>query len=152
MKKGSLTKIATRCHFSSFDVTGCHSLYHWLSFVVTCCTSYCTTGRHSLYHSLSLDVPLVWLFINDPEKSMIFISEISIIIKKNKLCLKKYSCDLFLPELRQFLAWKRSFLKIYLGGRRGDCPWPPLPPAHVPIIAMYFVCTWPEKESVSCNY
>ena len=129
MKKRSLSKIATLCYFSSFDATGFHSLslivslvvirYHSLSLVVIRC--------HSLYHSLSLDVPLVWLFINDPEKSMIFISEISIIIKKNKLCLKKYSCDLFLPELRQFLAWKRSFLKIYLGGGGVTAPGPPFP-------------------------
>ena len=141
LKKGSLTKIATLCHFSSFDVTSCHSLYHWLSFVATRCTSHCTTRCHSLYHSLSLVihchslyhllslyVPLAWLFINDLEKSMIFISEIrSIIIQKNKLCLKKYSCDLFLPELRQFLAWKRSFLNISLGGGGVTASGPPSP-------------------------
>ena len=152
----SLSLLVIRCHRLSLVVPlvviRCHLLYqllyHWLSLVVPLVVIRC----HSLYHSLSLDVPLVWLFINDPEKSMIFISEISIIIKKNKLCLKKYSCDLFLPELRQFLAWKRSFLKIYLGGGGVTAPGPPLPPAHVPIIAMYFVCTGPEKESVSCNY
>ena len=77
-KKGSLAKITTRCHFLSFDVTGCHSLSlavplvvirwhcctthcHSLSFVVTRCTTRC----HSLYHSLSLDVPLICLFINN---------------------------------------------------------------------------------------
>ena len=64
-EKRSLGKIATRCHFSSFDATGfhslslvvplvvtrCHLLYHSLSLVVIRC--------HSLYHSLSLVVPLV---------------------------------------------------------------------------------------------
>ena len=70
-KKGSLAKITTRCHFLSFDVTGCHSLslavplvvirwhllYHSLPFVIIRC--------HSLYHSLSLHVPLICLFINN---------------------------------------------------------------------------------------
>ena len=58
--------------------TRCHSLYHLLyyslSLVATRCTTHlfsfvvsrCTTGCHSLYLSLSLDVPLVCLFINDP--------------------------------------------------------------------------------------
>ena len=48
MKIGSLAKIATRCHFSSVDVTGCHLLYHLLSFADTPC--------HLLYHSLSFVV------------------------------------------------------------------------------------------------
>ena len=61
LKKGSLVKIATCCHFSSFNVTGCHSLYHLLPFVVT----HCHLLYHSLpfvvthCHSLSLLVPLV---------------------------------------------------------------------------------------------
>ena len=45
--KEKLTKMVTRCHA--------------LSLVVIRCTTRC----YSLYHSLSLDVPLVYLFIND---------------------------------------------------------------------------------------
>ena len=47
LKNGSLAKIATGCHFSSFNATGCHSLSLVVPLVVIRC------------HSLSLVVPLV---------------------------------------------------------------------------------------------
>ena len=48
-----VTRYTSRCHLLSLVVTRCHSLYHSLSIVVIRC------------HSLSLNVPLVYLFIND---------------------------------------------------------------------------------------
>ena len=52
-KKGSQPKL-------SLVVTFCHSLYHSLSFVVTCCATHC--------YSFSLYVPHVCLFINNQIK------------------------------------------------------------------------------------
>ena len=65
---------------------------------------------------------------------------------------KKIFVRFIFARIAPIFGLKTFFFKDLFGGRRGDCPWPPLPPAHVPIIAMYFVCTGPEKESVSCNY
>ena len=52
-----LPLVVTRCHSLSFAVTRYTSCCQLLSLVVIRC--------HSLYHSLSLNVPLVYLFIND---------------------------------------------------------------------------------------
>ena len=73
--------VVTRCHSLSFAVTRCHSLSlvipvvaiccHSLSFVVTRCTTRChslsfvVTRCTTRCHLLSLNVPLVYLFIND---------------------------------------------------------------------------------------
>ena len=69
----SVSLVVTRCHSLSLVATRFYLLYHLLSLVVIRCYSLplvlplVVIRRHSLYHSLLLDVPLVCLFINDPE-------------------------------------------------------------------------------------
>ena len=70
-----LLLVAIHCHLLSHVVTSCYSLYHWLSFAVTCCTTGC--------HSWSLDALFVCLFINDPLFESILFSRMF-----DQVCLK----------------------------------------------------------------
>ena len=70
-----LLLVAIHYHLLSHFATSCYSLYHSLSFVVTCCTTGC--------HSWSLDLLFVCLFINHPLFESILFSRMS-----DQVCLK----------------------------------------------------------------
>ena len=58
-----LALFVTRCDSLSFVATRCAIRCHSLSLIFICCHSLSFLVTH--FHSLSLDVPLVYLYIND---------------------------------------------------------------------------------------
>ena len=88
-------------------VTRCHSLYHSLSLVVTCChllsfvVTRCTIRCHSLYHSLSLVVPSV----------VIRCHSLSLVV--TRCTIRCHSLSLVITRCATPLSfYKRSFLTI----------------------------------------